>query len=103
MTIMGMAIAEMDRYDWALMLTTYVLVLVALLLDASLWLSMGCGFVPLTTIAIRCARRNLFGDPEVDRRSATPKRGHTGDEPGRSSSNTRPATLRPQPPATDRP
>ncbi len=103
MTIVGMAIADMDRYDWILILTTYVVVLVALLLDVSLWLSVACGFVPLTTIAIRCARRNLFGHPEVDGRSTKLGHGHTSDEPGSSSNSTRPATLSRRPPAANRP
>jgi hypothetical protein len=103
MTIMGMGLAEMDRYDWALMLTTYVVVLVALLLDVPLWLSVGCGFPPLTTIAIRCARRNLFGDAEADRQNVSSGRGRISCGSETSSDSARPATLSPTPPAADKP
>lgn len=66
------AIADFDRYDWALMVATCAAMMAAVLLLAELWVAAIVILIGLTIILVRDIRRYLRQHPATDKTNATP-------------------------------
>ena len=105
MSVIGSTIAKTDRYDWLLMLGSPVLALVVILLNAPLWAVVIIGFAGPAFAGVRgtCHDLGLLGDRDAGKQGAVSVPSDTNLKTDARSSSTRPASLRPRPPATDKP